>query len=131
MARITIAALLLIWVITRVHWRDYVVDKDTNESYAVLASQTDATGQRLFRVASGILWWSDQQLRPAGDFAVDDETVRFGLAAVKGVGHNAVDAIVAAREEHGKFTDLYNFCELVDPRSVNKGAIETVCAQTF
>ncbi len=81
MAKITIAALLLIWVITRVHWRDYVVDKDTNESYAVLASQTDATGQRLFRVASGILWWSDQQLRPAGDFAVDEGvTVRPGFA---------------------------------------------------
>jgi len=61
-----------------------------------------------------------------GDFAVDDDVVRFGLAAVKGVGHNAVDAIVAAREEHGNFTDLYNFCELVDPRAVNKGAIEAL-----
>ncbi|MCK4275443.1 MAG: flippase-like domain-containing protein, partial [Phycisphaerae bacterium] len=81
MAKITIAALLLIWVLARVHWEDYVVDKDTNKSYAVLASQTDPTGRRLFRVASGILWWSEEQLRPAGDFAAEEGlTVRPGFA---------------------------------------------------
>ncbi|MCK5113365.1 MAG: DNA polymerase III subunit alpha [Phycisphaerae bacterium] len=66
-------------------------------------------------------------INTCGDaFAVDGEAVRFGLSAVKGVGHSAVEAIVAAREEHGKFTDLYNFCELIDPRAVNKGAIEAL-----
>ncbi len=59
-------------------------------------------------------------------FAVDDKAVRFGLAAVKGVGHSAIDAIVAAREEVGAFRDLYHFCEFVDSRSVNKGAIEAL-----
>lgn len=60
------------------------------------------------------------------DFAVDGEAVRFGLAAVKGVGHKAVDAIVAARNEVGRFKDLYHFCEYVDLRSVNKTAIEAL-----
>ncbi|MCD4825005.1 MAG: DNA polymerase III subunit alpha [Phycisphaerae bacterium] len=60
------------------------------------------------------------------DFSVDGETVRFGLAGVKGVGHNAVKAIVAAREEFGPFRDLYHFCEFVDSRAVNKGAIEAL-----
>jgi DNA polymerase-3 subunit alpha len=60
------------------------------------------------------------------DFAVDGEAVRFGLAAVKGVGAKAVDAIVAARDEHGRFTDLYDFCEHVDLRAVNKSTIEAL-----
>jgi DNA polymerase-3 subunit alpha len=61
------------------------------------------------------------------DFAVDGNAVRFGLAAVKGVGHGAVEEIVRAREEvGGKFKDLYHFCEYVDTRQVNKGAIEAL-----
>ncbi len=59
-------------------------------------------------------------------FAVDGEAVRFGLAAVKGVGYSAVEAIVQARKEVGKFKDLYHFCEFVDSRAVNKGAIEAL-----
>ncbi|MBN1555315.1 MAG: DNA polymerase III subunit alpha, partial [Phycisphaerae bacterium] len=60
------------------------------------------------------------------DFAVDGQAVRFGLAAVKGVGHKAVDAIVEARNEVGRFKDLYHFCEYVDLRVVNKSAIEAL-----
>ena len=66
-------------------------------------------------------------INACGDaFAVDGDAVRFGLSAVKGVGHSAVEAIVAAREECGRFTDLFHFCEFVDARSVNKGAIEAL-----
>ncbi|MGC9454650.1 MAG: DNA polymerase III subunit alpha [Phycisphaerae bacterium] len=60
------------------------------------------------------------------DFTVDGELVRFGLAAVRGVGARAVDAIVAAREEQGSFRDLYHFCESVDLRAVNRIAIEAL-----
>jgi DNA polymerase-3 subunit alpha len=60
------------------------------------------------------------------DFTIDGKRVRFGLAAVKGVGHRAVEAIVAARQEEGSFRDLYHFCEFVDNRAVNKGAIEAL-----
>ena len=61
------------------------------------------------------------------DFTVDGELVRFGLAAVKGVGHNAVAAIIAGREEaEGAFTDLYHFCEYVNLRVVNRGAVEAL-----
>ncbi|MFP4354381.1 MAG: DNA polymerase III subunit alpha [Phycisphaerae bacterium] len=59
-------------------------------------------------------------------FAVDGEAVRFGLSAVKGVGAKAVDAIVEARQEHGSFSDLYDFCENVDLRAVNKSTIEAL-----
>ncbi len=59
-------------------------------------------------------------------FTVDGDRVRFGLSAVKGVGDKAVDAIIAAREELGRFKDLYDFCEHVDLRAVNRSTIEAL-----
>ncbi len=58
-------------------------------------------------------------------FVVVDGNIRFGLDAVKGVGYAAVEAIKKAREE-GDFTDIFDFCERVDGRSVNKKAIEAL-----
>ncbi len=60
------------------------------------------------------------------DFTVDGERVRFGLAAVKGVGPRAVEAIVAARKEAGRFTDLFHFCQHMDLRCVNRATIEAL-----
>ena len=60
------------------------------------------------------------------DFVVSDGNIRFGLDAVKNVGSAAVDAVVAAREEGGPFTSLWDFCERVDCRTVNKKAIESL-----
>ncbi|HWX75524.1 MAG TPA: DNA polymerase III subunit alpha, partial [Solirubrobacteraceae bacterium] len=51
--------------------------------------------------------------------------IRFGLDAVKGVGHQAVEAIKHARAE-GEFASLWDFCERVDARAVNKKAIEAL-----
>src|SRR6185312_13172858 len=51
--------------------------------------------------------------------------IRFGLDAVKGVGHQAVEAIKRARED-AEFTSLWDFCERVDCRTVNKKAIEAL-----
>jgi len=56
-------------------------------------------------------------------FVVDGKEIRFGLDAVKNVGHSAVEAIISAREER-PFDSLYDFCERVDCRAVNKRAIE-------
>ncbi len=52
--------------------------------------------------------------------------IRFGLDAVKGVGYQAVEAIKRARTEGGEFTSLWDFCERVDGRMVNKKAIEAL-----
>jgi len=52
--------------------------------------------------------------------------IRFGLAAVKGAGHKAVDAIIDARDEGGPFEDIYDFCERVDHSAVNRSAIEAL-----
>jgi DNA polymerase-3 subunit alpha len=60
------------------------------------------------------------------NFEVRESNIRFGLDAVKNVGSAAVDAIVAAREEDGPFSSLWDFCRRVDVRAVNKKAIEAL-----
>jgi DNA polymerase-3 subunit alpha len=57
-------------------------------------------------------------------FVVAGNRIRFGLDAVKNVGHAAVHAIIAAREEAGEFGSIWDFCQRVDARAVNKRAIE-------
>lgn len=52
--------------------------------------------------------------------------IRFGLGAISGLGHKAVQAILAARSEGGKFRDLYDFTERVDLTAVNKSALESL-----
>jgi DNA polymerase-3 subunit alpha len=62
-------------------------------------------------------------------FTVVDGNIRFGLDAVKGVGFQAVEAIIHAREGSPParpFTSLWDFCERVDSRAVNKKAIEAL-----
>ena len=59
------------------------------------------------------------------EFVVVEGNIRFGLDAVKGVGYAAVEAIKAARED-GPFTSLWEFCERVDGRAVNKKSIEAL-----
>ena len=56
-------------------------------------------------------------------FVVSEKAIRFGLDAVKNVGHAAVEAILRARED-GPITSIWDFCERVDARAVNKRAIE-------
>jgi DNA polymerase-3 subunit alpha len=60
------------------------------------------------------------------EFTVVERNIRFGLDAVKGVGYQAVEAIKCARDEDGQFTSLWDFCERVDSRAVNKKAIEAL-----
>src|SRR6185503_13922005 len=56
-------------------------------------------------------------------FVVHENAIRFGLDAVKNVGHAAVEAILRAREDQ-PISSIYDFCERVDSRAVNKRAIE-------
>jgi DNA polymerase-3 subunit alpha len=56
----------------------------------------------------------------------DSGLIRFGLAAVKGVGEKAVEQIIISREKLGRFHSLFHFCENVDLRLVNKQVIESL-----
>jgi DNA polymerase-3 subunit alpha len=62
----------------------------------------------------------------AGHFTVNKEgNVRFALGSIKGFGANVVDAIMAEREEHGLFTDVYDFVERM-AGSVNRKSFENL-----
>ncbi len=59
-------------------------------------------------------------------FTVDkDENIIYGLGAIKGLGEGPVESILEARKT-GPFTDLFDFCSRVDPRKVNKRALEAL-----
>jgi len=59
--------------------------------------------------------------------AVGKFGIRFGLLAVKNVGEGAVESIVTKREKSGQFTSIDNFISSIDPHSVNKRALESLC----
>jgi len=59
-------------------------------------------------------------------FTVVGDTIRFGLSAVKNVGDNCVEAIIAAREEEGAFDDIFDFCERVEASTFNKRTLESL-----
>ncbi|UCH78350.1 MAG: DNA polymerase III subunit alpha, partial [Candidatus Coatesbacteria bacterium] len=56
----------------------------------------------------------------------EDDRIRMGMAAIKNVGHAAIDEIVAARERGGPFASLTDFCSRVDLRAVNRAVIESL-----
>lgn len=57
---------------------------------------------------------------------VADDSVRYGLGAIKGTGQSAIEAIIAAREEGGPFSSLFDFCTRVDRSRVNKRTVEAL-----
>ncbi len=58
--------------------------------------------------------------------AVEPRVVRYGLGAIKGVGEGICQAIVAAREDGGRYTDLADFCRRVAPGKLNKRVLEAL-----
>jgi DNA polymerase-3 subunit alpha len=60
-------------------------------------------------------------------FSVDkDNRIIYGLGAIKGLGEGPIENIITLRSEGGPFTDLFDFCSRVDPRKVNKRALEAL-----
>jgi DNA polymerase III subunit alpha len=60
------------------------------------------------------------------NFTPHGESIRFGLAAVKNVGGNAIESIVSARKKLGRFKSIFEFCEHVDLRLLNKRVLESL-----
>jgi len=59
-------------------------------------------------------------------FTVNGSKIRFGLVAVKNVGEAAIEQIIRDRENAGPFSSLFEFCERVDLRKVNKRVVESL-----
>ena len=58
------------------------------------------------------------------EFAVKDGKIIFGLLAIKGFGRQMAEAVVLGRAEGGNYKDVYDFCERVDLKIVNRAAME-------
>src|SRR5205807_2131342 len=65
--------------------------------------------------------------RSGATFEADGERIHYALAALKGVGHQAVEAIVAARGGQA-FRDVADFAGRVSARTINKRVIESLAA---
>ncbi|MBM3362056.1 MAG: DNA polymerase III subunit alpha [Betaproteobacteria bacterium] len=57
---------------------------------------------------------------------IGDRQIRYGLAAIRGTGEQAIAAIVAARDAQGPFTSLYDFCVRVDRTRLNRRTVEAL-----
>ncbi|MDP1603932.1 MAG: DNA polymerase III subunit alpha [Legionella sp.] len=56
----------------------------------------------------------------------DEQTIFYGLGAIKGVGESAINGIVAERKLNGPFTGLFDFCQRLDLRKVNRRVLEAL-----
>jgi DNA polymerase-3 subunit alpha len=63
---------------------------------------------------------SDLYFTPVG------ESIRFGLAAIKNVGENTARGIIESRLRLGRFETIFQFCEDIDPRVLNKRVVESL-----
>ncbi len=76
---------------------------------------------------SGFAIDTDSQVpRPVSDKGSGTQAIRFGLAAIKNVGHAPVDTILSARAEGGVFSSVEDFCRRVDLRNVNRKVLESL-----
>lgn len=62
------------------------------------------------------------------DFSVEDGKVRYALGALKGVGEKAMEALAAEREASGRYKNLDDFAERIDPKLLNRRQLESLAA---
>jgi DNA polymerase-3 subunit alpha len=96
-----------------------VLPPDVNESQVHFAPAQSRTGVRPVQAGPPTPAEGGRDARPT-------LAIRFGLAAIKGVGEIAVEAILKARAEGGIFPSLGDLCERVDGRSVNRKVLEAL-----
>lgn len=61
------------------------------------------------------------------EFTVNEKgAIRFGMGAIKGIGENAVEAVVHERQDKGKYSNLFEFFERTDLKNINKKVLENL-----
>lgn len=97
---------------------------------ATLSSEVDDTDQLAFYVnslkAKGIPILPPDVNSSRDTFTVEGNAIRVGLAAVKGLGETAAKAILAARQQHGRFTSVVGFLRALPERVANKRVLESL-----
>lgn len=97
-----------------------VITSDMNNTDSVVFLINDCRENFHLKVENPCVNHSNWEFVPK-----DEKTIVYGLGALKGVGEGAVESIVEARK-NGKFTDLYDFCQRVDIKKVNKRTLEAL-----
>jgi DNA polymerase III subunit alpha len=99
--------------------------------YAAVLSNEIANTAKLARYIGEMKTFEIELLPPDVNsshegFTPVGKAIRFGLAAIKGLGSSAVQMIISAREEGGPFRSIYDFAERVDQRAVNRRVLESL-----
>jgi DNA polymerase-3 subunit alpha len=71
---------------------------------------------------------ADAEAAPAapGETGAAGTKIRFGFGGVKAVGEGAAEHLIAERAKHGRYVSLYDLCERIDTRTVNKRVVESL-----
>jgi DNA polymerase-3 subunit alpha len=97
---------------------------------ALLSNELDNTDKISLFVgeakAMGISVLAPSVNESGSTFTVKEQSIRFGLSAIKNVGEAAVKLIIAAREKDGPFRDLHDLCARVESRGMNKKLLESL-----
>ena len=105
--------------------------------YAAVMTYTADDAAKIFKYGSELRSQGIKLLPPdvnesGAGFTPVEGAIRFGLAAIKGIGQSAVGAMIQAREEGGRFSSIYDFAERVGERGAGKRVLESlVCAGAF
>ena len=97
---------------------------------ALLTSVLDSSEKVAEYIAECKEW--DIQLLPPDvnesetNFTVSPQGIRFGLAALKGVGRNVMNAMLEERVKHGPFTDFMDFCDRMFDHDLNRRVLESL-----
>ena len=98
-----------------------VLSADMDNTDKVVALIEECRAMKLKRLPPNINI-SEYKFTVADD--EQNQSVRYGLGAIKGAGEAAIESIVAEREQNGRFTDLFDFCRRVDLRKVSRRILE-------
>lgn len=99
--------------------------------YAAVLSNEITNTEKVARYVSEMKLFGIELLPPDVNSSQEGFTpvggaIRFGLAAIKGIGSSAVQLILNAREEGGAFRSIFDFAERVDQRAVNRRVLESL-----
>ncbi len=93
------------------------IDKESSDNVAKYLREAQENGIRILPADIN---------ESEAEFSVENEAIRFGLAAIKKVGESAVESILQGRERVGRYVSLAQLCGEVDTRLVNKGVLEAL-----
>ncbi len=97
---------------------------------ALLTSVLDSSGKVAEYIAEcrelGIAVLPPDVNESEADFTVVEGGIRFGLVAIKGIGRGFVDALMAERQENGRFRELGEFCRRLYGKELNRRCVESL-----